>query len=190
MNKTKGNKTEGPQLLDFWEPEASIPIQNLIHQLFSGFDSNSLYHNSTSITPLRLNAIEDGFFLLLLANERAVVPHQQNSISSQKSLIKESENNFYFAGPKMSIQEIANLLVGLSALRRVADLDVDSSIFCELDPSEVAISFKSTLQVGFNGNNSVNIANGHIINMLKSYLVGASERLFNTILVRDRENIG
>lgn len=135
-----------------------------------------LYGSKLEMLSLRQLVLEDGFFLLLLANEKDV------SLTRPVSGHGASTIGHSAWGPTVTPRQIADTITALAAVREfnIGDMDVeaqlqgDSSVFSSsLDPSMVASSYIDFI----NAHNVQDVAN----DMLKLYLNGVTERIFTAV---------
>lgn len=145
--------------------------------------ADSLHVSLHLMTPLRLVLLEDAYFFLLLANEKSVSLSAQNS---SKAVACSA------TGPQASPRQLAEALAALAAVRafsvgdNCAELDdVDLSVLSSsLDPSILAASYASFMRVTGNDENKLSKPGGKpevLIDMLKLYLDGATERIFSAV---------
>lgn len=163
-----------------------LPSENQVESLANitirAADSNRyLYSSIHTLQSLRQITLEDGYFLLLLANGT--------------QLRKDGETDRYRpSGPLMTPIEITETLVGLIALRSCnlhigtnGGLDVESSVFNSLDPSKAASSFAAFLthhndDVRSSGAGKRHRCLGTVDLALRVYLDGCSERLLASVM--------
>lgn len=137
-----------------------------------------LYESGGEMESLRQVALEDGFFLLLLANEKDVYLNKIDSVHHTDSKR---------AGPSLSPRQTADTLAALTALRSGytgdnAENAMDSSVFTStLDPSLLASSYASFMESGGQSDGSMGRGDEAVVDMLKLYLHGATERIYAAI---------